>query len=301
MPHQSLLVRKGALFVFLSATTWSFGGAIARYLSTTDSFAVIFWRSLFAAMFLAAYMIWRDGPEKSWALIKAMGWPGLGVASCFVVASMSFVTALNYTTVANVLLMQAGTPLLAALGSWILFREKVSGPTWLAIFTVMFGVCVMVKDSLTGQVSPIGDGLALLIAIAFACSTVIARRHSHIDMQPAVLVGCIIATLIASTQAKSFTMISSDYLLLFAFGVINLGLGLAFYAAGVRLVPSAVAALIGTAEPVLGPIWVWLAHDEVPSRSTIVGGSIVFIALLLHVMWQLYQSQTTETKNSNAV
>ena len=188
---QAHLARKGALFVFLSAATWSFGGAIARYLTTTDSFAVIFWRSLFAALFLAGFMWWRDGIPKSIGLIKAMGLPGLGVATCFVVASMSFVTALNYTTVANVLLMQAGTPLLAALGSWILFREKVSMPTWLAIFTVMFGVGVMVKDSLTGQISPIGDGLALLIAIAFACSTVIARRNSHIDMQPAVFFCCL--------------------------------------------------------------------------------------------------------------
>ncbi len=293
---QAHLARKGALFVFLSAATWSFGGAIARYLTTTDSFAVIFWRSLFAALFLAGFMWWRDGIPKSIGLIKAMGLPGLGVATCFVVASMSFVTALNYTTVANVLLMQAGTPLLAALGSWILFREKVSMPTWLAIFTVMFGVGVMVKDSLTGQISPIGDGLALLIAIAFACSTVIARRNSHIDMQPAVFIGCLMAMSIAATQVKSFPMISSDYMLLFAFGALNLGLGLAFYAAGVRLVPSAVGALIGTAEPVLGPIWVWLAHDEIPSKSTLVGGSIVFAALLLHVLWQLYQTKNAPDK-----
>ena len=37
-----------------------------------------------------------------------------------------FVVALAYTTVANILLMQAGVPLLAALIAWLLFRERVA-------------------------------------------------------------------------------------------------------------------------------------------------------------------------------
>ena len=70
---------------------------------------------------------------------------------------------------------------------------------------------------------------------------------------------------------------------LFAFGVLNLGVGLAFFATGARLVPAAMAALLGTFEPILGPIWVWLVHSEVPSARTIVGGTVVVTALLVHI------------------
>ena len=52
-----------------------------------------------------------------------------------------------------------------------------------------------------------------------------------------------------------------------------------------------VAALIGIAEPVLGPIWVWLVHGEVPGVLTLVGGSIVFGALLLHLLWEYRQQR----------
>ena len=45
----------------------------------------------------------------------------------------------------------------------------------------------------------------------------------------------------------------------------------------------AVAALLGTFEPLLGPIWVWLVHSEVPSGRTLAGGAIVFAALLVHI------------------
>jgi drug/metabolite transporter (DMT)-like permease len=47
--------------------------------------------------------------------------------------------------------------------------------------------------------------------------------------------------------------------------------------------PAALAALIGTLEPVLGPIWVWLVHHEVPSERTLAGGAVVFLALLTHL------------------
>ena len=55
---------------------------------------------------------------------------------------------------------------------------------------------------------------------------------------------------------------------LFAFGVVNLGLGLACFASGARCIPAAFAALLGTLETVLAPIWVWLIHGEVPSART---------------------------------
>ena len=46
------------------------------------------------------------------------------------------------------------------------------------------------------------------------------------------------------------------------------------------------AALVGTAEPMLGPLWVWLAHDEVPAATTLTGGAVVFAALLAYLAWE---------------
>ena len=70
---------------------------------------------------------------------------------------------------------------------------------------------------------------------------------------------------------------------LFAFGALNLGLGLACFATGARLIPAAFAALLGTFETLLGPVWVWLVHGEMPSARTIVGGAVIFVALLVHI------------------
>lgn len=275
--------RLGFLLVALSAIFWSFGGAIARFIEAGDSWTVVFWRSSWAAAFLIGFMIWRDGFAGMMTLFRRMGVPGVAVAFCFATASTCFVVALAYTTVANIVLMQAGVPLLAALMGWVVFRERVSLATWIAIAAVIAGVAIMVSESFNGQVSPIGDGLALLIAVVFSTATVITRRYAHVRMTPATCLGTLIAAAFAASQASTFMVSAPDMAWLFAFGALNLGLGLALFATGARLVPAAFAALLGTLETVLGPIWVWLIHAETPSARTVLGGTVIFAALLVHI------------------
>lgn len=275
--------RKGWLLVFLSALMWSFGGAIARFIEIPDSWTVIFWRSVWATACLICFMVWRDGWRGTLKLFRHMGLPGIAVGTCFAASAIIFVVALAYTTVANILLMQAGVPLIAALLAWTLFGEKVSRATWVTIAAVIAGILVMVSDSFNTTISPIGNGLALLIAFSLAMATVITRRYANVRMTPATCFGAVLATVIAAFLASDFAVSARDMGFLFAFGALNLGLGLAFFATGARLVPAAVAALLGTFEPLLGPIWVWLLHGEVPSARTIAGGAIVFVALIIHI------------------
>ncbi len=153
---------------------------------------------------------------------------------------------------------------------------------------------IMVSGSFSGKVSPVGDALGVLIAFAFALATVVTRRYPHVRMTPATCLGAVFAALFATTQVAAFTVSSHDMVFLFAFGVINLGLGLACFATGARLVPAAIAALLGTFEPILGPIWVWLVHSEVPSMRTIVGGSVVFAALIVHIAREIARQSRPE-------
>ncbi|KDE39310.1 MAG: DMT family transporter [Nitrincola lacisaponensis] len=285
--NPSVELKLGILLVAAAAIVWSFGGALGRIVTAEDSWTIIFWRSIWASVFLLGFMLYRNRLSGTYRMFRYMGLPGLGVALCFATASTSFIVALKYTTVANILLIQAGVPLIAALMAWIIFREKVSLPTWIAIAVVILGVGVMVSESFTGQVSPIGDSLALLIAFCFATATVITRRYAHVRMAPAVCTGTLIAAVVSGTLASTLVTSTYDSGILFAFGALNLGLGLALFVTGARLLPSPVAALIGTAEPMLGPVWVWLFLNEIPSHMTLIGGAIILAALLAHLTWQM--------------
>lgn len=280
---------RGAALVLSAAIIWSFGGMLVRFLEVADGWTVVFWRSFFAGAFLLSFMLVRDGLRGTVSLIRSMGLPGIAVGLCFATASSSFILALSYTTVANVVLIQASVPLIAALFGWILFRERISTVTWVAIVAVIAGVGVMVSDSITGSVSPIGDALALLIAFAFATATIITRRFSHVRMTPAGFFGTLIAGCLAASQSAGLSVGMGDLPVLAALGALNFGLGLALFVTGARLIPAALAALLSTAETVLAPVWVAIVHHEVPAINTIIGGSIVLSALVIYLTYDLWQ------------
>ena len=276
----------GILLVATSAIVWSFGGAIARFLVVEESWTIVFWRAAWAVVFLLSFLILRDGFRGTIKIFRDMGLPGVGVALCFATASTTFILALSYTTVANILLIQAGVPLFAALFAWLLFSERVATETWLAIAAVILGVTVMVSESLNSRISPIGNLLALLITFAFALATVLTRRYSSVRMTPAACLGMTASACVSAVLANDLSTTAPGMGLLFIFGALNLGLGLALFTSGVRLVPAAIAALIGVLETVLGPLWVWLMHSEIPTTATLTGGAIVLFALISHLSWQ---------------
>lgn len=274
---------RGVLLVAGSALAWSFGGAIDRIIEQPDTWTVVFWRSFWAAAFLTAFLFARDG-RNAISAFRTMGWPGVIVALCFMTASISFVQAIAYTTVANVILINAAVPLVAALIARIFLGELISGATWAAIAAVIAGVAIMVSDGSGDTGSLIGILLALLITFVFAIATVVTRKYSGVRMTPAVILATTLAAILASTQASGFAVSNYDMGWLFAFGALNLGLGMALFVTGARLIPSALAALLGTLETVLGPAWVWLIHGEKASMMTIVGGAIVVAAIIGHLV-----------------
>ncbi len=116
-------------------------------------------------------------------------------------------------------------------------------------------------------------------------------------MTPAVCLGTMMACAASFFLSGGIAVGQADIGWLFLFGAVNLGMGLAMFATGARLVPAALAALVSTLEPVLGPIWVWLIHAEVPGTQTLIGGGIVCLALVIHILtdWRRAQGQRDTT------
>lgn len=279
--HRSWL---GIALVTGSALAWSYGGAIQRFIGVEDGWTIVFWRCLFAGLFLLAFMLVRDGVEGTLKLFRAMGRPGFFIAIGFALVSTFFVLAVSMTPVANVVLFMASIPLFAALLARIVLGEPITPVTWGAIAAVILGVGIMVSASIGDGGSVLGLALAAAIPAIFACMTVVTRRYPGIRMTPAACGGSFIASAIAATQAGAFAVGLQDLGLLFCFGALNLGLGMALYVTGARLIPSALAALIGTAEMILAPVWMVILHDEIPSGRTILGGALVMAALFTYLI-----------------
>src|SRR6266540_1404770 len=118
--------QRGRLFVALAAVAWSTAGILQREL-TVDIPTQMSGRALFAVLGLLAYVAIVERGDVVRAF-RAIGRGGLLLA----VSSASFITSLNYASVANILFMQALAPVLAAVLGMLL-GESVGGRTWLAM------------------------------------------------------------------------------------------------------------------------------------------------------------------------
>ena len=268
---------RGMMLVAGAAVAWSTGGLLARSIESADSWTTIFWRSASAFAFLLAFITITEGRAVP-RLFRQMGWPGLLVGLCFACASISLVVALSLTSVAKTLVIMSSTPLIAAIFGRVFLAEPIAPATYATIAAVMVGIAVMVSGAETDG-SALGDFFAFLIAVAYAGAIVTSRRYPHIGMMPAACSGAGLAMAISFLFAAPLTVTLHDLPILFLFGAGQLGLGLALFVTGVRLIPAAHSALIAMLEPILGPVWVWLALGEKPAATVLVGGAIVIASV----------------------
>jgi drug/metabolite transporter (DMT)-like permease len=269
--------RRGQLFVVLAAIAWSSAGVVQRELSV-DTATQLAGRAVFAGLALALFVaILSRG--RLIAAFRAIGVAGLAVAATTAVASGMFIVALNHATVANVLFMQAASPVAAALLAWFAFGESITRRTALAMAIALAGVALMVGGPGSGGV--LGVTASLVMMLAFAVSIVIVRHRRDVSMLPAICLSQILVVAVAAPFSHPGSGTGRDLLLLVLLGVGQMGLGLAFVTMGARLLPASEVALITLLEVVLGPLWVWISISEAPAATAIAGGCVVILAVLL--------------------
>ena len=271
--------RRGRLYVALAAVAWSTAGLLQRKL-TVDVATQLAGRALFAVLGLLVFVAVAEHGRVLRAF-RAIGRGGVAVTVLMAVSSGDFIAALNYTSVANVLFMQALAPVLAAvLGTFV--GEPVARRTWVAMAVAIAGVGLMVGGP--SHPSAAGLALSLLMSISFAGTIVVTRHQREVSMAPATCLSQALVFLFAAPFASPGSVGGRDLMLLAGLGIGQIGLGLIFLTIGARLIPAAEVALITLLEIVLGPLWVWIALSEQPSATTLAGGAIVLAAVVIQAV-----------------
>jgi drug/metabolite transporter (DMT)-like permease len=194
-----------------------------------------------------------------------MGTPGLAAALCLSTASVCFLQALHFTTIANISFLVAAHPFFAAALAWLLLKERVTLRTWIAAALALLGVLLMVLEGIA-----IGGGLG---NICFG------RR---IDMTPAVALSGVLALVFSAPLVVDFRISWHDLGLCLLQGMVISAICNSLFAYAARSVPAAEVTLFTLLETVLAPLWVWLVISETPSVLTLIGGAIILIAILGH-------------------
>jgi drug/metabolite transporter, DME family len=273
--------RQGVVYVIFAAMLWSLSGLAIRALGDAGTWQVLFYRSLGMVPVLFGVILSRSGSDAV-GRIRAVGWPGLIGGAGLVVAFAGAIYSIQATTVANAVFLFAAAPLITAFAAWLILGEPVRPATWVAIGIALVGMFVMVREGLAVGAG-LGNIAAVLSASGFAAFTIALRWGRLSGMLPSVLIGGImsigVAALVITFRGESFVLPARSIVIALLMGATLLGLGLAIYTVGSRVVEAAELGLLSMFEVMLAPVWVWLFLGEGASTGTFVGGAILLAAI----------------------
>ncbi|MGV3552012.1 DMT family transporter [Rhizobium sp.] len=270
----------GILFVTLSAVAWSLAGYFTR-LIPLDSFTLLAWRGIFGAASLLLVLILFKGRDW-WREFTGMGKPELAYISLTVAGMIMFITSLGNTSVAHGAVIYATIPFLAAGLGWFFLGEIPRRNAVIASMIAIAGVILMVGFGSDGGL--LGDLLAFGMTCCMALSIILMRKNPQMSAMGAACIGAILSSAICWPLGAPLDVTNIQLFQLALFGITNSAMGLAFFALGSKRLPAIETALIGALDTPLAPLWVWLAFNEQPGLNTVIGGGIVFAAVIFHVV-----------------
>lgn len=259
-------------------------------LAGLDDYTLLFYRGLFpvVAISLILLIYYRAGFLP--ALLR-IGWAGILNGVFFSAVNITFIGAIQKTSVANTLLFLSSAPIFAAILSLLVLRENQQPGTWLIIAISLLSISVIGWGSY-GSNGLAGDLLALCCAIFTACSAVLVRYKKDIDLVPSVIIGSFFTACYALSRSPDMAISSTQLLYVGIIGFILVPFAFIVLTIAPRYANSAEVQLVYLLESILGPLWVWLVINETPSLNTLVGGSM----LLVSVAWFVQHTIRQEAK-----
>ena len=268
----------GVALVIAAGTLWSVAGPLVRAIEHAGVWQVLFYKSLWMVVTLGAAMIVRYRRRALGMALAGGRWTAIA-GLCLAGSSTFWILSITSTTVANTLLVQAATPLVAAMMAWLILGERVDRSTRGAMAVALAGVVVMVGDgALDGRA--FGNVAAIAAVLCFAAFAVALRAGRGADMTAALCLGGLLAMAVAWPLAGTLDMDARDHALCFAMGSLETGLGLWLFTLGSRWVPAGELVLLAMVEVFVGPLIVWWLFGEVPSVGTLAGGALVVAAIV---------------------
>ena len=277
MKSSPRLYRRGIAMLIASAFFLSTAGIALRLVEQADGWQILFYRALSMSLTIFLFLAYQKGTAVL-DEFRGLGWNDALPALFLVTGFVAYVFALLFNTIANALFIFSSAPFVAALLGWVVLGERVALRTWVCIAGAMVGLAIMVASGLAAG-RYLGNLIALWIPVSYAAAIILVRRSDRQDMLSALCLAGLVAAALSAIFVRDFSLSSLDLGISLYLGVFQVGAGFGLMVLGTRYIPAAQVGLLALVEPILAPVWVWLGVGEVPALATILGGSIIFLAI----------------------
>lgn len=272
----------GIVLVAASTAFFALAGVFTKSTSA-DPWTIACWRGLIASLAIGAYVLVRRGGTGQSLRLGRRGW-ALAIAAA--ASSALFIASFKYTYVANVSVIYATVPFMAAGIDWVVLRVAPRARTLVTALICLIGVAAVVGGGVGGD-HVAGDALALAMTLCCAVHLVMIRAFRDTPAVWAGAVGSLLLFPLGWAVANPLAVTAGDLLVIAAFGI-SFSAASILWTEGARLLPAPESGLLGAAEVPLAILFAWLILAEAPPLYSIVGGAVVLAAVLAHAgrdMW----------------
>ena len=265
-------------FVLAAALLWSTGGLFIKW-TTLSGLELSFGRSLFAAITVALFTRHEGfGLNRLTAVTSVL----------YAALLLLFVLATKQTTAANAIFLQYTAPVYLLILEPLVYKEKFRSRDLITVLLCIAGMTLFFVGKLRPQ-DVTGNLLALASGLCFALYVLLLRhaKARTVNRASSVIYGSLLLVIFAAPAGLAAIprLTRHDVLVVLYLGVVQIGLAYTlFTVAMARGVRSLDAGIIGYIEPVLNPIWVFLVLGEKPSGWALLGGVIIIVAVVSHML-----------------
>ena len=256
--------RKAILFIIIAASLWSTSGILIKLIDWQPA-AILAGRGIFSSVvFLIAL---RRIPVKwtRWQILAA---------GAYVLTQFLFVTATKLTTAANAIFLQYTAPIYVILLAFWFLREKPSRADWGAMVVIFIGLLLFFGDKLSID-GFYGNILAVLSGVTSAFMMVSLRAQKDGIPAESILIANLFTAIFGFPFVLRETWTVTSWLIILYLGLIQIGVSSLLFSKAIKHIPALEANLLGTLEPVLNPVWVFIFLGESMGSFALLGGLVV--------------------------
>ena len=278
---------KGLLIAFFGIVILTPDAVLVR-LADSNSWTVLFWRGIFFATGIIVILLITYRSKAINELIN-IGKEGVLIGLLTALGGTSFILAIHYTSIAKTLVIISISPIMVAIVSLFMLKEKPSLYTWLSMIVVFFGIYIVMSGDTSGM-NLMGNLFALAAVVVGGFSFTLLRKYKNVNMVPAMAVNGIVIALIGFVFADSLVLSSQSMLYILASGVV-LAVSFSLITIAPQYIPAPEVAMFFPLGTVLGTLMAWIVVKEQPSSNALIGGSIVIVTLFCHAWYSTKLAQ----------
>lgn len=275
------------LVIILGVLGVSFSAVFVR-ITDAPSLVLTFYRSLFAAIFLAPALFVKFRPElkkltKKDVLLCV-------ISGCFLGLHFSaYFESLRFTSIASSVVLVDTEVFFVAFAMLFFFREKISRQGWIGIFLAFVGsVVVAMADAGIGSDILKGDMIALSGAAFMAVYTIIGkicRKHMTTTVYTFLVyassaVTVFILLLLQKTPVTGYG--PSMFVSSIGMAICCSLLGHSIFSWGLKYEKASFISTVKLLEPVFASVLGIFLFSEIPGLYTVLGGIVIILGIFIY-------------------